>query len=219
MQDNTNKQYFDIKGPSNPDPTSRPVINTEPIQVDPMVSTTQTPAQAPDLSSNVMSNGDLDLSLPDLPEDNATTPGNTSQSEPKIAATTAIATPPVVNTVNTNEVSQPSTETASSSVNQSDTATIDTQPSTSTAATSTVKSDTELNQSKPISTSLLQPIEKPKVNDTTVTTPIETKPKIDQSVHVQKHNNHLMLKVLLGFLILVVIGLTSYLVYKVKFGQ
>jgi hypothetical protein len=32
------KQYFDIKSSSKPDPTSRPVINNEPIQSDPMMS-------------------------------------------------------------------------------------------------------------------------------------------------------------------------------------
>lgn len=38
QQNKDDKQYFDIKKPSKPDPTSRPVINSEPIQTDPMVS-------------------------------------------------------------------------------------------------------------------------------------------------------------------------------------
>src|ERR1035438_8320480 len=38
QKNSDSRQYFDIKRPSNPDPTSRPVINNEPIQSDPMVS-------------------------------------------------------------------------------------------------------------------------------------------------------------------------------------
>lgn len=52
MQDQTKnnpdqKQYFDIKGATNPDPTSRPVVNNNPIQEDPMVSVATQPQTPP----------------------------------------------------------------------------------------------------------------------------------------------------------------------------
>jgi len=68
------KHYFDIKGPAKPDPTSRPVINNEPLQTDPMVSVT----------SPTPSEGEADAEPID---GNVETEDPTSQSEGTVTST------------------------------------------------------------------------------------------------------------------------------------
>ena len=56
------KQYFDIKGPTRADATSRPGINNEPIQSDPMVTATSP-------KSTSIKVGEVSDSNPDVPVD------------------------------------------------------------------------------------------------------------------------------------------------------
>ncbi len=96
MQDQTKnnpnqKQYFDIKSSPNPDATSRPVVNSDPIQVDPMVSVVSPPAtdeqNIPIASATLPANPVQPVVLPEQPTINPVIP-DINSADPVIEPTT-----------------------------------------------------------------------------------------------------------------------------------
>ena len=88
------KQYFDIKGPANPDPTSRPVINSSLAQNDPMVSVNNPiPAVAMSITMPIQEHANLKNLTPQVIQ-------NQEFNKP----VSNISTQPISNTQNTETV-------------------------------------------------------------------------------------------------------------------
>ena len=221
MQDSdpkqNNKQYFDIMSSPKPNPTSRPVINNDPVQSDPMVSTTTAGVAASQTTKAEQSEVGESIGAPivAVPQENTTPPSPEENITVDIPEVPGDADPDAVQyevptKPNTEEPVQPNDVDADKLLEN-------------TAPTNTnveVPGDTNNAQPEPSQSS-------PEQAQTQTTT--EAQPTIDstptqavQSQHVVSHNpksKKALIKTIIGIIILIILIVAAFLVYKYKIGK
>jgi hypothetical protein len=226
------KQFFDIKGPSNPDPTSRPVINNDPVQADPMVSSsssipisdgTQAPSEpvvnspSPDPSQSISVKSD-EPTLETAAQLGGAEPSEISYNEPAVEAKSEEPT------------SLPSLPTDASS-------TIETPEVTSPAPAPPVVPEEAVPSSEPVpapalpetpppsiseEAALTQPLTQPADHSASiVSNPIQEtiKNEADAIAKAKSKKKVFNLNTIIGIFILVLLIVTAFIVYKYKIGK
>jgi hypothetical protein len=224
-QDSDKKQYFDIKGPSNPDPTSRPVINSDPIQADPMVSPTAGDATSVDSSA-----GDS------IPVSSASTTSEPASNSVEVPDVPGGADPEAVVY---KDPEPKTTEDAKVDVSESTSPAGDenkeTVPVTSSVADGETDSDKPLTDSaepdkeatsasensSPSESDKPSAIDNPALPTDVLagqpSTPQAVTPAVSAAAKPAKNDK--MLKTIIGVLILILLVVTALIVYKFKIGK